>query len=89
MNHNHITPGAPHRHTKRRMALSDWFGLACLILLVVCSVILYVRLLSTAMLTDKLLKLLVAGLVVLNVLILVALLPRWRNKIPKDRKSVV
>ena len=54
MNHNHITPGAPHRHTKRRMALADWFGLACLILLVVCSVILYVRLLSTAMLTDKL-----------------------------------
>ena len=83
MNHNHITPGAPQRHARRRMALADWFGLACLILLVVCSVILYVRLLSTAMLTEGLLKLLVAGLIVLNVLVLIALLPRWRNKIPK------
>ena len=72
-----------YRRAKRPMALADWFGLACLILLAACSAILYVRLMATDMITETLLKALLIALAVLVLLFLVALLPRWRNKAPK------
>ena len=68
---------------RRRMTIVDWFGLCCLILLAVCSLILFIRLVATAMLTDLLLFIMIAVLVVLNGLHLVVQLPRWRNKLPK------
>ena len=72
-----------YRRAKRPMALADWFGLACLILLAACSAILYVRLMATDMITETLLKALLIALAVLVLLFLIALLPRWRNKAPK------
>lgn len=75
--------GRRKKRTRRPMALADWFGLACAILLVACSVILYIQLLATNMVPDKLLVLLAAVLLVINALHLVAQLPRWRNKLIK------
>lgn len=65
------------------MALGDWFGLACLILFGVCSLILLVRLLATQMLTTGLIIVLVVVLLVLNLLHLFVQLPRRRNHLPK------
>lgn len=44
----------------------DWFGLACLILMVACSIILFIRLMSTGMMTGALIAILVAVLLVFN-----------------------
>ncbi len=65
------------------MTLGDWFGLACLILFAVCSLILLIRLLSTQMLTIGLIIALVAILIVLNLLHLIVQLPRRRTPAPK------
>lgn len=78
-----------HRKAKRPMALADWFGLACLILLAACSAILYVRLMATDMITEALLKALLITLAVLVLLFMAALLPRWRNKAPKLVASIL
>ena len=77
-----------HRNNKgsgssRPFTLADWFGLACFILLGLCSAILYIRLMGTGMVADVLLKALVIALVALNVIHLIIQLPRWRNKAPK------
>ena len=74
---------------RRPMTIADWAGLSCLILLAVCSLILFIRLMATAMLTDTLLIAMIAALVILNAIFLVVLLPRWRNKLPKLAGSVV
>ena len=69
-----------HRHpTKRPWGLADWFGLATLILLTACSAMLYVRLIATDMVTDKILDLLLYGLIAVNVIFLPFLLIRWRR----------
>ena len=68
---------------RRPMAVGDWFGLACLILFGVCSLILLVRLLTTKMLTSSLVLVLVIALVILNGLHLFVQLPRWKNLLPK------
>ena len=44
-----------HRRASRPMTLADWFGLAVMILMAACSVILYVRLMATDMITDTIL----------------------------------
>ena len=67
----------------RPMTLADWFGLAVLILAIACSAILYLRLMATDMVTSTILTALLIGLIVLNVIFLVFLLPRWRKKAPK------
>lgn len=72
-----------YRKGKRPMTLADWFGLACMILIAACSSILYIRLMVTDMITDTILTALKIGLIALNALFLLFLLPRWRNKIPK------
>ena len=69
-----------HRHpTKRPWGLADWFGLATLILLTACSAMLYVRLIATDMVTDKILDLMLYGLIAVNVIFLPFLLIRWRR----------
>lgn len=75
--------GSRKKHPRRPMALADWFGLACAILLLACSVILYIQLLATNMVPSKLLVLLIAALAVINILHLIVQLPRWRTKILK------
>ncbi len=65
------------------MAIGDWFGLACLILFFVCSLILLIRLLSTQMLTTGLIVALVIVLLALNGLHCFVQLPRRRNHLPK------
>ncbi len=72
-----------HRRASRPMTLADWFGLAVMILMAACSVILYVRLMATDMITDTILLALMVGLVVINAIFLIILFPRWRNKAPK------
>lgn len=69
--------------SRRPMVLGDWFGLACLILFAVCSLILLIRLLSTQMLTTGLVVTLVIVLAVLNFLHLIVQLPRRKNHVPK------
>ncbi len=71
------------RRASRPMTLADWFGLATMILLAACSAILYIRLMATDMITDTILKVLMFGLIAICVIFLIALLPRWRRKIPK------
>ena len=71
------------RRASRPMTLADWFGLAVMILLASCSVILYVRLMATDMITDTILLALMVGLIVINAIFLIVLFPRWRNKLPK------
>ena len=68
---------------RRPMALADWFGLACSILLIACSAILAIQLHATNMVPGKLMTLLVVVLVVLNALHLAVQIPRWRTKLPK------
>ncbi len=70
-------------YSRRPMAFGDWFGLACLILFAVCSLILLIRLLSTQMLTTGLAVALVVVLAVLNFLHLIVQLPRRRTLVPK------
>ena len=72
-----------HPRGPRPMKLADWFGLACMILIAACSVILYVRLMATDMITDTILTALKVGLAAINAIFLLVLLPRWRNKLPK------
>ncbi len=72
-----------HRKGSHPMTLVDWFGLAVLILSIACSVILYIRLMATDMVTSTILTALLVGLAALNVILLIFLLPRWRNKAPK------
>lgn len=69
--------------SRRRMTLVDWFGLCCFILLTVCSLILFVRLKATDMLTDTLLYAMIGALAAVIVIGMILLLPRWRNKAPK------
>ena len=71
------------RRASRPMTLADWFGLAVMILMAACSVILYVRLMATDMITDTILLTLMVGLIVINAIFLIVLFPRWRNKLPK------
>ena len=72
-----------HHNGKRPMTMADWFGLACLILMAACSAILYLRLMATDMITDTILTALKVGLIVINAIFLLVLIPRWRNKLPK------
>lgn len=65
------------------MTALDWFGLACLLLMAVCSLILLVQLLSTGMLTTLLVVALIAALVIFNGAHAFIQLPRRRNKLPK------
>ena len=71
------------RVAKLPMTPLDWFGLACLILMAVCSLILLAQLLSTGMLTTILVVALIAALVIFNGAHAVIQVPRWRNKLPK------
>ena len=71
------------RRASRPMTLADWFGLAVMILMAACSVILYVHLMATDMITDTILLALMVGLIVINAIFLIVLFPRWRNKLPK------
>ncbi|MBE6919794.1 MAG: LytR family transcriptional regulator [Ruminococcaceae bacterium] len=67
------------RASKRPWGLADWFGVAALILLVVCSLILYVRLRATDMVIESLMNALLYGLIGVNVVMLPFLLIRWRH----------
>jgi ABC-type amino acid transport substrate-binding protein len=71
------------RVAKRPMTPLDWFGLACLLLMAVCSLILLAQLLSTGMLTAILVFALIGGLVFINIIHAIIQIPRWRNKLPK------
>lgn len=71
------------RAASRPMTVLDWFGLACLLLMAVCSLILLVQLLSTGMLTGGLTAVLVGTLVVFNGVHAIIQIPRRNNKLPK------
>lgn len=77
--------GSPVASSTARLPMTglDWFGLAMMILLGACSLVLLVKLLATHMLTNWLLVALVAALVVFNGLNFWIQLPRRRNKTPK------
>jgi len=61
----------------------DKFGLVMLVVLAVCSMALFVRILATNMLTSILMIALMIFLVVLNGAHLIVQMPLWRNKLPK------
>lgn len=71
------------RVAKRPMTVLDWFGLVCLLLMAVCSLVLLVQLLSTGMLTTGLIAALIAVLAVFNGIHAIIQVPRRRNKLPK------
>ena len=71
------------RVSKLPMTLLDWFGLVCLLLMAVCSLILLTQLLSTGMLTTILVVAMIAALVIFNGIHAIIQIPRRRNKLPK------
>ena len=88
MNPRHTSDTPSAKRSGRRvstlpMTLLDWFGLACLILMALCSLILLVQLLSTGMLTTILVIGLIAVLVLFNGVHAIVQIPRRRNKLPK------
>lgn len=68
---------------QKPMTIMDWFGLSCLILLAACSLILFIQLLTTKMLPNGLLIVLIILLALLNAGHLIVQLPRRANKLPK------
>ena len=75
--------------TRMPMTGLDWFGLAMLALLGVCSLVLFIKLLVTGMLTNMLLVVLVAALLIFNGINAWAQIPRRRNKMPKLICSII
>ncbi len=67
----------------------DWFGLAMMILLGACSLVLLIKLLATHMLTNWLLLALVVALLIFNGLNIWIQLPRRRNKMSKLIFSII
>ena len=77
------------RRASRPMTLADWFGLAVMILLAACSVILYVRLMATDMITDTILLALMVGLIVINaIFLIVEYRKHTRPKLVPKKKAV-